>query len=231
MSESDLGKLIQKYVFDLDFRPYYDYLDTIVNFLETEGEKRNQDVNEIKQKIESGLEEPDDGQRPAELDELDYYSHRLSDIYEFKNILFSSFFVTIYFYLESEITSHCRNLEKENKENLSFSDIAGNGILARAKTYLTKVHRIDFSFETSPEWGRIKNYTRLRNCIVHNQGRLDEGFEKGQRDKLSKFIHQPDSKLQLIDSWCILNKEFCLEALDTINAFLYSITFARQKAL
>ena len=228
MSNTELWDSVDKAIFYSGFNSYYDYLETIVNFLLAEKEKHNQSIDEINQKIESGeIEISDDaGQMPPEL-EYDYY--RLSSISEFENTLFSSFFVTIYFYFESELIRHCRKLEKESREKLSFSDIAGNGILARAKTYLTKVQQIDFSFENSPEWERIQNYTRLRNCIVHNQGRLDEGFENGQRDKLSKFIQKPDSKLLTENSWCILNKEFCLEALDTIKIFLYSVTFAKQR--
>ena len=95
---------------------------------------------------------PDDlEQTPPEL-EYDYY--RLSSISEFENTLFSSFFVTIYFYLELELTRHCRDLEKTSQEKLSLSDIVGSGA-QRAITYLVKVHHIDFSLGNSPEWEKI----------------------------------------------------------------------------
>ena len=228
MSDSDLWESLTKVVFETGFSSYYDYLETIVNFLESEKGKHNQSIDEISQKIESGeIEISDDlNQMPPQL-QYDY--DRLSSIFEFENTLLSSFFVTIYFHLESELTRHCRSLEKKSQEKLSLSDIVGSGV-QRAITYLVKVHRIDFSLGNSPEWEKIQNYNILRNCIVHNQGRLDESLEKGHRDKLLKFIQKPNSKLQLEDSWCILNKEFCLEALDTIKEFLYSVTFAEPKA-
>ena len=228
MSDSDLWESVNRAIFDMGFSSYYDYLETIVNFLQSEKEKHNQSIDEINQKIESGeIEVPDDlEQMPPQL-EYDYY--RLSSISEFENTLFSSFFVTIYFYLESELTRHCRDLEKHSEVKLSLSDIVGNGV-QRAMTYLVKVHRIDFSPGNSPDWEKIQNYNLLRNCIVHNQGRLDDGLEKGQRDRLLKFIQKPNSKLQVENSWCILNKEFCLEAVDTVKSFLYSVTFAEQKA-
>lgn len=224
MSGSEIWEAVNNAVFNAGFNSYYDYLETIVNFLEAEKEKHNQSIEEINQKIASGEIQIEDGleQLPPEL-EYDYY--RLSSISEFENTLFSSFFVTIYFYLESELTRYCRKLEKDSQEKLSLSDIVGNGV-QRAITYLIKVHHINFSLGNSQEWEKIQNYNTLRNCIVHNQGRLDDSFEKSQRDRLLRFIQKPNSKLQIENSLCILNKEFCLESLDTIKKFLHEVTFA-----
>ncbi len=161
--------------------------------------------------------------------EPEYDFSRLASILEFENTLYSSFFVMIYFYLESELTRHCRDLEKKYQEKLALSDIVGSGV-QRAITYLVKVHHVDFSLGSSREWEKIQNYNVLRNCIVHNQGRLDEGFDKNQREKLLRFIQKPTSKLQKKHSLCILSKDFCLDALDTIKSFLHSVLFAVVKA-
>jgi hypothetical protein len=110
---------------------------------------------------------------------------------------------------------------------LSLSDIVGNGV-QRAVTYLVKVHHIEFSLVNNPEWEKIQNFNILRNRIVHNQGRLDEGFERG-KERLLKFIQKPTSRLQLENTRCVLNKDFCLDALDTIKAFLHSVVFAKAK--
>lgn len=222
----DLGELINEAIFQSGFSSFYDYLETIVDFLENERKSHNQSIDEINEKLKSGeIESPDDpGQMPPEL-EFDYF--RLERISEFENILFSSFFVSIYFYLESELTKHCGDIKQQSQEGLSLSDIAGRGV-QRAMIYLVKVHRIEFSLDNNPEWGKIQNFNLLRNCIVHNQGRLDDGFEGGKK-KLLEFVQKPNSKLKLVDTWCVLDKDFCLEALDTIQAFLHSVIFARKK--
>lgn len=224
-SKSNISELIDEVIFDAGFSSYYEYLETIVGFLESERAKHNQSIDEINQKIDAGeITVPDDEYKMPPALEYDYY--RLSTISEFENTLFSSFFVTIYFYLESELTRHCRYLEKKSNEKLSVSDVVGNGV-KRAVTYLVKVHHIDFSLGNNPEWEKIQDYHALRNCIVHNQGRLDDGFDKGQRERLLKFIQK--SKLQVENTWCVLNKEFCLEALDTVKTFLHSVVFAKAK--
>lgn|SRR5574341_806777 len=226
LGEIDWGKLIDEAMFQSGFASFYDYLETIVNFLDNERQSHNQSIDEISKKLSSGeIKPPDDpGRMPPEL-EFDYY--RLERISEFENILFSSFFVSVYFYLESELTKHCGDLQRKNQEPLSLSDIVGSGV-QRAMTYLVKVHHIELSLDNNPEWKKIQNYNLLRNCIVHNQGRLDDGFERG-KEKLLRFIQEPDSKLKLVDTWCVLDKDFCLEALNTIQAFLHSVIFAKKK--
>jgi hypothetical protein len=218
---------IDKAIFDAGFSSYYDYLETVVIFLESERQKHNQSIDEINEKISSGeIAVPVDLEQMPPALEYDYCG--LERVSEFESTLFSSFFVTVYFYLESELTRHCYDLEKRNKEKLELSDIVGTGV-QRAMTYLIKVHHIELSLGNSPEWEKIQNFSILRNCIVHNQGRLDEGF--GQREKLIKFIQKPSSRLQLEETRCILNKEFCLDALNTVKAFLYSTMFAKAKVL
>jgi hypothetical protein len=230
INDTDIYRKVNERIMDRSFSKFSDYLGTIVTFLEYERKKHNQSIDEINKKIDLGeIELPDDIEQMASALGKDYYD-RLQSISEFENILFTSFFVTIYFFLESELTRHCRNLEKQNLEVLSLSDITGSGI-QRAITYLVKVQHIEFSLGKSPEWEKIQNYNILRNCIVHNQGLLDESFEKSQREKLLKFSQRPNSKLELSDdTWCVLNKDFCLDALDTIKIFLHSVVFAKAKS-
>ena len=49
---SDFWESVNKAIFEAGFSSYYDYLETIVNFLETEKRKHNQSIEEINQKIE-----------------------------------------------------------------------------------------------------------------------------------------------------------------------------------
>jgi hypothetical protein len=221
----DFDKLIEESMFDSGFILFSDYLETIVAFLEKERQGHNESIDEINKSTDlDELGFPNDPHRIPPQIEYEYY--QLDRIADFENTLFSSFFVTIYFYLESELTRHCHDLAKQHQEMLSLSDIVGNGV-QRAVTYLIKVQHIEFSLGNSREWEKIQNYNILRNCIVHNQGKLDESFEKGSREKLLKFIEKPNSKLQLSNTWCVLNKDFCLEALSTIKTFLHSVIFAK----
>lgn len=202
-----------------------DYLTAIVDFLENEQKKYKKNVDDVREKK---VDVSDEMLLDEFIDELRGAEYQLESFFpEFENTLFSSFFVAIYFYLESELTRHCRDLEKRNPKMLLLSDIVGTGV-QRSMTYLIKVQRFEFSLEKSSEWSKILKYGILRNCIAHNQGRVDDGFSDGKRKELLEFIQRKDSKLTLDGTRCILNKGFCSDALQTIKKFLYSVGNAQR---
>lgn len=204
LGEIDWGKLIDEAMFQSGFASFYDYLETIVSFLDNERKSHDKSIDEISKKLSSGeIKPPDDpGQMPSEL-EFDYY--RLERISEFENILFGAFIVTIYSYLESKLISYCRDLEKQSPQRVLWSDLTGKNVVDKAMIYLIKVQQIEFSLGSSTEWEKIQKIRSLRNHIVHDQGSVDDSFGETQKD-------------------------FCLDALNTINAFLHSVVFAKVKA-
>jgi hypothetical protein len=147
----------------------------------------------------------------------------LASLEEFTDMLRKSFFVSLYSLLESQMEDECRaRRQARNDIRLSLGDLSGKGI-DRAKRYLTKVLGVSSIFGTS-EWQRIKKYNLLRNCIVHNEGRL-QGFG-GQKD-LREYINDNQQKLSL-RKWLgqeevVLSKEFCKEAVNAIDRFLQEL--------
>ena len=198
-----------------------DYLTSTVIFLETEKKKYEKRVEELES-------QNDTEDTPIDL-QIAYFE--LQGFSELENTIFSSFFVMIYSYLESELTQYCHDLEKHAPKEQLWSDISGRqNILDRVKEYLTKVQKFDFP-SNSPEWEKIRNFTNLRNCIVHNQGRLNDSFKEEQREKLSQFIQGKNSKIKLQDDKCMIDREFCSDALDTIRKFLLSVAAAKKLQL
>jgi hypothetical protein len=216
---------LDKIMFEAEMTPFYDYLESMERFLDIESQKHLENLKIIQEKISSGEIIPprDPGQMPTEM-EYDYF--QLDRLVLFENILRKSFFISIYTFLESSLMQHCRYLEETKSDILlSLSEIAGEGI-HKAMIYLIKVQRINFSLSTRPEWSEIRQYNRLRNCIVHNEGKLNEGFRKEQRDQLANHINQSGSGLTIFGDEIILDEEFCKRALDTIKRFLTSVLFA-----
>jgi len=206
-------KLEWKRMFSFD-----DYLATIVSFWENALEKHTQYISDLYWEVESGKTEMQG--------ELDYALFEENKFPEFENDSFSSFFIMIYSYMESELLWYCRDLEKRNPQSVLLSDLAGGNSVEKFMTYLIKVQHIEFSKEESPEWAKVKDFTLLRNCIVHNQGRVDDSFSK--KKELLKFIQRQDSKLKLEDTTCILDKNFCSYALGIIKRFLDSVAAAKK---
>ena len=221
-----LADTVEKLIFQLAMPPFGAYLETISKFLKAETEKHQKDIDDFKEQVRSGkiVQDDETDQMPIEQQYEEHVNSLLNEIEEFENILLKSFFVTIYGFLESQLMQRCRVLEQQNKGvNLSVSEIRGEGV-EKAMTYLIKVQRIDFSLSSSSEWERIRNYNTLRNCIVHNEGRLD-GLKEG-RDKMEKFIKRKDSNLGLHGSYIVFTQEFCKNAWKTIEEFLWLISQA-----
>jgi hypothetical protein len=229
------AELFEKAAFQATYvNPFYYYLDNISEFLNDEVQNIQNNIEALEKRVDSDeIENKDPHQMPEEIRDNEFW---LGQISEFENILFESFFVTIYGFLESQLMKSCREFEQKNK-NLkpslldwrnryrSFSKIE------QAIKYLIEVQQVDLPLKKyKTERKKIDYYGPLRNCIVHNEGRVDEGLNKKQRNKLNEFIRWKDSKLQFYDPYVVLNKEFCEESLSTIWDFLWAILSVRVQA-
>lgn len=158
--------------------------------------------------------------------ETDPYNDVFSQqkIYDFLSLLRSSFFVSLYSYLESKLSNECRNSQQNDLNiKISLDDIQGAGI-RRAKTYLTKVLDTSFPFDTDPHWKQIHWYNKIRNCIVHNESKI-------ANKELKKFIDSSKNisyERAFGADYIILGDNFCAEALSTISSFLRSLLYYRQ---
>ncbi len=186
--------------FQQEMPSFYGYLETISEFLKAETKKHLEDIDDFKERIKSGKIVPDD--KPDEMPLEQQYEEHINDL--------------------------LNEIEEFENVTLSVSEIRGEGV-QKAMTYLLKVQRIDFSLNNSSEWERIQNYNTLRNCIVHNEGRLDDGLKEG-RDRLEKFIKRKDSSLDLDGSYIVFTQEFCKNAWKTIEEFLWLISQAETQA-
>jgi len=115
---------------------------------------------------------------------------------EFPNTLRRSLFITIYSFVENVLLLIC--LQKEREGNLSpsvedFFDKKPN-LLRQAKIYLKEVAGLSDFPANSNEWSEIfGHYRRLRNCIVHNEGRLKGLRSKKDAPSLERYIRRKSS--------------------------------------
>ncbi len=137
----------------------------------------------------------------------------------------------VYFVLEDAVVNCCELL---NYQGQQFNPEKGK-IIFNAKNHLVNA-KVSF-----PEWGEIEKYHKLRNCIVHNGGRLEK--KKDDEKDLRAFVRRKKKKL-LLDSipWnyyegdkvvmhpgfdeddqtdeVVFHKGFCEEVIQTISDFL-----------
>lgn len=139
------------------------YLETWEDFLKKELQKFE---TEIKETVPKNEEE--------EL-YLDYLESELGRqlSYDFPSIHRNSFLVSCCSYLEEQLYYFCEDLRDKHNLPLKVSDLKGNA-LERVKKYFTKLGKIDIP----ANWEEILSISDIRNCIVHNEGRIDSGNQK-----------------------------------------------------
>jgi hypothetical protein len=203
---------------------YSAYLSSLEKFLENEARTLDERYDAKAQEIiAEGKKRANrsDHTSPPQLDEvelelraLDYFfeerRRELEDI--FANILRRSFFVAIYSLIEAQLNAICCEQERAKGLESSVEDLTepDKGI-RRARKYL---QRVGIRLQDIPEWNELTNYQKLRNCIVHNEGKLESGHEKhkGARQHLKEqFIPRNRDLLEWkeLDDEIIFHKGFC----------------------
>ena len=202
------------------------YLGDMEDFLEAESQKHHENIETIIEKIRSGeLTTPlDPGQMPPA---IEYDHHRTMMLEQFANILRKSFFTNLYTCLESRLTEECY-LKDKNWRSAVPQKYCKNDVLTQAMQYLIRVQHISFTLGESKEWGELQGCRRLRNCIVHNEGRLNNQYL--DKDELEKYISGKPS-LSLSGDEIIFSRDFCEEALDTMGRFLVTVLVASRSWL
>jgi len=105
-------------------------------------------------------------------DWYEWNSDKYSELnHEFPRIHNNSLFVTIYSYYEAQIKSLCTFFENITESKLKCNHLSGRGIKKYCK-YLKLMHDVEFPDNTA-EWQAVNLYRVIRNCIVHDQGKLD----------------------------------------------------------
>lgn len=146
----------------------------------------------------------------------DWYSDDYWKIAEvIPNILRSSLFVSYYSFLESRLLVICQHLKQDHNYKLDPDDLRDTGIF-RAKTYLKKVAGIKFPDNTR-SWNEIVSYNRIRNLIVHDEGRVPEG---SSAKKIESFIKK--KKWLKIDNMNRISfpEDFSAEVTKTLKDFI-----------
>lgn len=155
-----------------------------------------------------------------------YYDDKpfsIQEVDEFFSLLRSSFFVSLFSFLETQLNNECRKSQAADCAiKVSLDDIHGSGI-NRAKTYLSKVLNSSYQFYNNTLWEEIQWYNKIRNCIVHNNGIIS--------DKTLKQYIMDRGDLQYMQffgkNYVILSENFCRRSISIIGDFLKLLLYHR----
>ena len=84
--------------------------------------------------------------------------------------------------------------------------------MERSKVYLKKLVNKEIPNDI---WEELLNINKIRNCIVHNEGRINTGNEDRDRN-IKKYIDQREDITYDSDDIIELTKEYCNHVLDEI---------------
>jgi hypothetical protein len=224
MGEVEVRQMVMPYYF-------WEYLKNMEGFLEPDIHKYRSRLDEIKRRIDAGeLEDPDD----PEMYLSDWVADIEYDLYQIENLanlLRKTFFTSLYSHLEARVVARCKSYNKEWIKALAKEYRQGSK-LKEALSYLVIVQGVGLEIDTDEAWQEIEKYNILRNCIVHDEGILNE--QTHNLDILRDYIYDK-STLSLENDTILFAKGFCEEALETIEGFLHqvytAVAEARRRAL
>lgn len=147
------------------------------------------------------------------------------DADELEDLMQKSFIVSLYAFLERELDKDCKQLQRSiGNTTFSLEDAKGK-TLERAKSYLTEIG-CRFPFDKNEYWQEIRSFNKLRNLIIHNNGKITN-------DHIRKYVEQAKG-LSIFTSfredYIVVEYEFCKHALSIVGEFLTSLLYYCQAA-
>lgn len=125
-----------------------------------------------------------------------------------------SFIVFLHTILETQLRAFCNEMQREKQLSINVDDITGKGI-DKARIYLEKLAAIRIA--DFPEWQHLRTSQKIRNCIVHEHGRLSPG--SSSHEQICKLTNQNVGLSVTEDHRICLAPEFCLKNLDHTASF------------
>lgn len=203
----------ENYFLEIDFR-----YDPLISYLKSYNEWIDNYHKELEVKIESWNKKSEKvtKDRPSG---FEFYEMDIIESGEFETIFYSSSLIFLYAMFEHDLNELCNKIKKIEGFSLSVYDLNGKGI-KRARNYLTKVASIDFESSLDNEWHILNNFGKIRNALVHNEGRIKKD-ELNSINQLVKKVNGVDIDQNKV---LISSNDLLLELIDKIKRFLNEIT-------
>jgi hypothetical protein len=134
---------------------------------------------------------------------------------EFPRVLHNSIFVSACSVLEYWMRVICSGLKEKQHSPIGWNDLRG-GTTKKWKLYFQLAH-LDIPVAMTGIWEEVEHYYEVRNCIVHEQGLLEE---HPNNQRLINFLTSKGITLEDNDEKEItLTTKFCEEAIKIMEAF------------
>jgi hypothetical protein len=180
-----------------------------------------QKINKLKDKIEDELDlhEVRTEEEIFELEYVNYFDGEF-ECSQLENTATYSIIPSCYMLFETNLVAFA-NIAKEHLcLYLKHNELVG-GKTEKIKKYLSKLADIDVSKIQS--WSTLKDLEIIRNCIIHNEGKVNQDFKDYQKienivKKYRKHI-SVNKPLHEIENYIIVKFSLCDLFLEKLNSF------------
>ncbi|WP_163581130.1 hypothetical protein [Gracilibacillus saliphilus] len=203
-------KSAYEFHFDIEMSNYSNYIEVMEESIKSR-------KNTIQTIYKEQAKDLDDPQMRQELFEYKFFDDYHDLIETFPFILRKSLFITLYSFMESELSHLAKALENKEASLIKLDDIRHKGIY-KYHFYITKVCNINLSV-SKKTFDVFLLYNNLRNYFVHNEG---SGIKNSKLNSLDGIFL--DNISQTEDFYIkSIEKEFNESYLNLINAYFRKV--------
>lgn len=197
-------------------------LSSFMNLISLSGENILAAQNKFEELYNSEIETNDESNNQLK---DDYWNYEYVKVYEiFPSFYRQSTFIGLYSFFETRLYSLCDNLRRLKE----LSRLSGDTRIENSKIYLKNELGIEINAnDLKIFWDKIKDFQKIRNCIVHNNGNLTYLALNNQQNlrliiSKNSYTEISSNGIQITDDRFLLDfigiiKEYLLALIDKIR--------------
>lgn len=186
------------------------YFEKYLNFIESYGDKQIKFLEKQYKKINAGKSAVREEYIDYMLDNLNEQAY---EDHETRQLMYKSFTVSIFIFIEQNLNDFCNHLKSHHGQNFSYQDMTGDGI-GKTLRYIKIVLKSDFPLDKKTKFS-LNAVRAIRNIIVHN----DSVPTPDELKHIKKILVEYPKLLSDNAREIILSREYS-HSLITLNATL-----------
>ena len=233
MNIDDLGNTDDLAVIGLEPRTWYRFVQLQIDLLRNHIQGLEKQIEESvkayeKDSVATDVEHDDDGYRHVILEEhlgIEAPPNHLSEIFEyyFPNLQRRGALIILFSFLEHQLNQLCKSFADTQQLKSVDTDLNDKRV-DRSRRYLRNVIGLPLD-DSSGSWEEIKKIQRVRNVVVHNDGKLvNKDAIKYVRD--GEYLSSANESIYYyneIDEVNIL-RGYLIHVLDTFDLYCHEIS-------
>lgn len=171
------------------------------------------DLNQISKRYEEEIKDIDNQGIINQIGEFYGEEHHVIDVYYLRIFRYSSLMV-LHSFFENSIHDMALFFKRQLKIEKPLRNFPGQGV-EKYKIFLKKEAKVNFP-DNSKEWHNISDFLKIRNCIVHCDGKI---YMSSKFEELEKIIEKdPDLSLRQ-ERELIIEKNYLYRLVDSMDKF------------